>query len=447
MDKLQKQFKFPNKKPNLPVNNKIKMGWFTPNNQVLLKKYLINRCSKKSVIIEFGTWLGMSAKFICKHTTSDTKLLCVDWWKGDTSIGVRRDQDELYKRFIDNTWEFRNKIIPVRMDGKKAATYLSKLGIKPDLIYLDMGHSYEEVIADLKVIVPAFPNTIIIGDDYLYWPGVKKAVLEIRHKYNIPYLNVDKNCYALLYKKDLKYMTYNNYLLGKNINWYNNEEIQYSSLPQYNKNIRIFIIPINKDTQISKYKNLIKQNKKDMFIIINSENSNFSKYNHAYKWFIKNEKNPNKYNISFIFIDPSQILANKNYKTCDGMLSITTSMNSNRETYSSLGNLSIDKKTMEIIQRFPHNIYNKFVNRHFLFNSLIKNKIIIYQLFVKKDICDLELGHLKSDKKMMKQLNIVKNLIKKQYLKLENNKEEEIDTKPVKIRKSKRVYYLQFRKN
>ena len=121
-------------------------------------------------------------------------------------------------------------------------------------------------------------------------------------------------------------------------------------------------------------------------------------------------------------------------------------MNSNRETYSSLGNLSIDKKTMEIIQRFPHNIYNKFVNRHFLFNSLIKNKIIIYQLFVKKDICDLELGHLKSDKKMMKQLNTVKNLIKKQYLKLENNKEEEIDIKPLKIRKSKRVYYLHFKK-
>ncbi len=444
MNKLQKQFKFCNKKPNLPANDKIKMGWFTPNNQVLLKKYLINRCSKKSVIIEFGTWLGMSAKFICRNTTNDSKVICVDFWKGDTSIGQRTDDDELYKRFIDNTWEFRNKIIPVRMDGKKAATYLSKLGIKPDLIYLDMGHSYEEVIKDLNVIVPAFPKTIIVGDDYLFWPGVKKAVLETRHKYNIPYLNVDKNCYALLYKKDLKYMTYNNYLIGQNINKYKNEEIQYSSLPKYNKNIRIFIIPINKETEISKYKTVIKQDKKDMFIIVNSENSDFSKYNQGYKWFLKNEKNPNRHDISFIFIDPSQILANKYYKTCDGLLSITKSMNNNREPFSSLGNLSIDKKTMKVIDEFPNHEHNKFVNRYILYNKIIKKKLIIYQSFAKKDICSLELGFSK-DKKMMNELNTIRNLIKQYYIKMD--KQEDLTIKPVKIRKSKRVYYLQFRKN
>ena len=111
------------------------MGWFTANNQILLQKYLDNVCSRKSLVIEFGTWLGVSANFICDNLTSDSTLICVDWWKGDTSIGNRKNEDELYNRYIDNVWNNRKKIIPVRMDGRKAAIYISKLGIKPDLIY------------------------------------------------------------------------------------------------------------------------------------------------------------------------------------------------------------------------------------------------------------------------------------------------------------------------
>ena len=205
LDNLKITYAFPKKKPNMPPNEKIIMGWFTANNQVLLKKYLINKCSKKSIIIEFGVWLGMSTNFIAENTTSDSTIICVDWWKGDTSIGNRNNQeDDLYNRYVDNVWTNKDKIIPVKMDGKDAAIYLSKIGIKPDLIYLDMGHSYEEVIDDLTVITQAFPETIIIGDDYLFWTGVKKAVVEIRYKYDIPYLNIDKNCYALVYEKDKK---------------------------------------------------------------------------------------------------------------------------------------------------------------------------------------------------------------------------------------------------
>ena len=152
MNILKKKFYFPDTKPNVPKNDKIKMGWFTANNMVLLKKYLRNVCTKKSIVIEFGTWLGMSAKFICDNISDDSTLICVDWWKGDTSIGfiTQEKEDLLYHRYIANVWNYRKKIIPVRMDGKKAAVYLSKLKIKPNLIYLDMGHSYEDVIADLN---------------------------------------------------------------------------------------------------------------------------------------------------------------------------------------------------------------------------------------------------------------------------------------------------------
>ena len=408
LDKLRKQFPFPSKKPNMPKNNKIVMGWFTPNNQVLLNKYLINRCSKKSVVIEFGTWLGVSANFIAENITDNSTLICVDWWKGDTSIGNRNNEEELYKRYLDNVWKHKDKIIPVRMDGKEAAKYLSKMGIKPDLIYLDMGHSYEEVLADLEVIIPAFPDTIIVGDDYLYWPGVRKAVLETRYKLNIPYLNVDKNCYALLYSNDRKYMTYDNDKIGNKTKGYKTEEIQYILVhkSQLNSNKRVFIIPIGEGNDLNKYKDIINNcNPIDIIIFVQSKHSIFTRYNYGYKYYLDKIVKNNSTKVSFIFVDPLQLVDVSEYKTMNGLLSITTTKDINQEAYSSLGNISIDYSTMKKLKSFPSNLEKVLLNNFFLFKNIIKNKLMIHQLFVAKNIDDTELdwdkiyGSLKTNKK------------------------------------------------
>tara|TARA_Y100001954_G_C15810129_1_gene604756 strand:- start:309 stop:1652 length:1344 start_codon:yes stop_codon:yes gene_type:complete len=447
MNILKKKFYFPDTKPNVPKNDKIKMGWFTANNMVLLKKYLRNVCTKKSIVIEFGTWLGMSAKFICDNISDDSTLICVDWWKGDTSIGfiTQEKEDLLYHRYIANVWNYRKKIIPVRMDGKKAAVYLSKLKIKPNLIYLDMGHSYEDVIADLNVIIKVFPNTIIVGDDYLYWPGVKKAVLEARYKFNIPYLNVDKNCYALLYNDHFKYMTYDNNEIGKNIDFYSNEELQYSTVVKYNNNKRVVVIPLSSNFNLDRVKPILKENKKDMFILVKSNKSIFSKYNFAYKWFMNNLKNKNQKNISFIFVDPNQFIELSNCKTTSGILSITNSINNNKETYTSLGTLSIDINTMKIIDNFPHNIDDIYVNRYLLFQKIIKNKLIIYQKFIKKNIGKLEIGHDKKNKQIMNKLKYVRNLLKKVFEFNEKNTNQRICVDNKNSRKiTKKIYYIKY---
>ena len=424
---LKEKFSFPSKKPNMPPDKNMVMGWFTANNQVLLKKYLLNRCIGKSVVIEFGTWLGVSAKFIAETISDDSTLICVDWWKGDTSIGRRnKDEDELYKRYIDNVWEYRKKIIPVRMDGKKAAVYLSKLSIKPDLIYLDMGHSYEEVIADLNVITEAFPNVIIIGDDYLYWPGVKKAVLETRYRLNIPYLDIDKNCYALLYKNDKKYMTYNNSHIGKKVKFYKDEEIQYSLLPNFvNCKKKVFIIPIHMTNDIKLYSNIIKDNK-DILVVVKSRKkvSTFTLYNYGYLYFINNLADKDHLDsYTFIFLDPNHNVDTKYYKCIDGLLSITKSLDLNNEVYSSLGSISIDNKTLQRIDLFPNGLDDEFVNRYFLYRKLIDNKLIIYQLFVDKRLNRLQLGHTKG-KKMKTNLHKIKSKIKKSYNTVMNKKQQ-----------------------
>lgn len=447
LDNIKIKHQFPKKKPNMPPNEKLIMGWLTVNNQVLLHKYLINRCSKKSVIIEFGVWLGMSTNFIAENTTSDSTIICVDWWKGDTSIGnVKNNEYDLYKRYVDNTWKNKNKIIPIKMDGREAAIYLSKIGIKPDLIYLDMGHSYEEVIGDLKIIIEAFPETIIIGDDYSYWTGVKKAVVEVRYKYDIPYLNIDKNCYALLYEKDKKYMTYNNNKIGKNVQYYKNEEIQYSVVQgnQYNKNKRIFIIPIVTNDDIKKYDNIIRHVKNDLIIFVKSQYSIFTKFNYGYHYYIHYiEKNNKNKNISFIFVNPEYIVDIDYYKTIDGFLSITTKLSNNKETYTSLENLSIDKNTMKILKNFPIYVTNNYVNRYFLFNNIIKNKIQINQLFSKKETSNFEIGHLRTDKLVMKKIKETKYEICRSWDKVEKQMNS-MDKLKIKFEKklSNNIYFI-----
>lgn len=204
MDKLKQQFSFPPNKPLLKKQEKKGIsGWLAVGNQLLLKKYL---SMDMKIIFEFGSWLGMSAKYMLNRTSENCIIVCVDWWKGDTSIGYQEDEDELYNTFLSNMWNYRDRVIPVRIDGRKGVKLLSSLGIKPDMIYLDMDHSYESAKGDLKILMDHFSDVLILGDDILYWSGVAKAVKETVHDYKVHRLEIQQNCYALVPKSyDLRY--------------------------------------------------------------------------------------------------------------------------------------------------------------------------------------------------------------------------------------------------
>ena len=163
MDKLQKDFYFPKNKPNANPNLH---GWLGEGNQLLLKKYISNDIK---LVFEFGSWLGLSANFILNNTNSckNCKIVCIDTWEGDWSIKqttkYKKHLQNLYDTFIVNMWKWKDRLIPVKMDGRKAMKYLHDLGLKPDLIYLDMDHSYESAKGDLKLLMKYFPDTLKIG--------------------------------------------------------------------------------------------------------------------------------------------------------------------------------------------------------------------------------------------------------------------------------------------
>ena len=204
---LKDKFKYEKVKPKIKIN--FRQNWFSEDNQTMLLKYIKEFCNKKkSIILELGTWMGRSAYFDAKYISEDSVVICVDHWKGDISIGKEYKNDEsdlLYKQFIINLWASRNKIIPLRMDGDEAVKLLHQIGIQPDLIYLDMDHSYNSVIVNLQNIEKYYPTVPLVGDDFHHYEGVKRAVMEqiLNNKYK--YLDVERNCYALIKSSEIEF--------------------------------------------------------------------------------------------------------------------------------------------------------------------------------------------------------------------------------------------------
>lgn len=81
----------------------------------------------------------------------------------------------LYNNFLAVNWDHRDRLIPIREDTAAGLELVAEYGIKPDLIYIDASHDYEDVIWDLELSSRLFPDAQVIGDDYDF-PGVRRAV-------------------------------------------------------------------------------------------------------------------------------------------------------------------------------------------------------------------------------------------------------------------------------
>ena len=200
MNKINKKFTYPNEKPKGYINNLHTKdgGWLHSSNQLLLDVVLDKILQKKKVItiFEFGSYMGLSAVYMAKKLNKKCKIICVDHWEGGFTITQSKSNSEknklkkqLYPQFITNTWEYKDMIIPLRMDGREGMKYLYNIGIEPDFIYLDMDHEFEPVYGDLKLLISLFPNTPIAGDDYEFHIGVREAIDELRPLFtNIIYI-------------------------------------------------------------------------------------------------------------------------------------------------------------------------------------------------------------------------------------------------------------------
>jgi hypothetical protein len=178
VDELRNRYPWPSEMPNVPVDPH---GWFGWCHEEVLG----HMCGPETkLILELGSWLGKSTRWILGRCPNAT-VIAVDHWKGSPEIEADdkeagSKEPTLYETFLANCWEYRDRLIPMRTETTRAMPELVALGIKPELVFIDASHTYEDVKADLTLSSTSFPGARLCGDDYGgKWTGVKKAVDEL----------------------------------------------------------------------------------------------------------------------------------------------------------------------------------------------------------------------------------------------------------------------------
>lgn len=135
------------------------------------------------VVLEIGSWKGYSTSRLALYADV---VYAVDTWLGalefytqpgpDRDLMKRGGYPSVYYQFAANMHHMgvAHKVIPVPLPSSIAVPLLGDL--RPDVVYVDGSHEYEDVARDLRSVARLKPR-VIFGDDYgVHYPGVVQAV-------------------------------------------------------------------------------------------------------------------------------------------------------------------------------------------------------------------------------------------------------------------------------
>lgn len=152
--------------------------------------YLIGAYRVKTVV-EIGSYLGASTRFIAKLLPQDGKVYAIDHWLGNSEWqnkpGFKNEQPLLYQKFLSNIVQENlcEKIIPIKMTSIEASRNFNDI---PDLIFIDGSHDFKSVYKDICAWYPFVKNKgILCGDDYNWGKHkpVRLAVLRFAKEHNL----------------------------------------------------------------------------------------------------------------------------------------------------------------------------------------------------------------------------------------------------------------------
>lgn len=162
-------------------------GWFTGDNAKGLRKCILE--NNVETVVEVGSWLGKSTRFIASLLPKSGKVYAVDHWLGgEDHQGLgRRMLSTIYDQFLSNLIHasLADKVIPIRMGSLKAAQTFKE---KVDLIYIDASHKEEDVYNDLCAWYPFIRgHGILCGDDWSWGKGfpVRRAIMRFADENNL----------------------------------------------------------------------------------------------------------------------------------------------------------------------------------------------------------------------------------------------------------------------
>lgn len=144
---------------------------------------------KPKLIVEVGTWMGGSARFMAKHAVTvdpEVEVVCIDtflgsvehWSKESYLMTLENGRPNIYRQFLSNVLHenLQNIITPFPVDSINGFGWMKKMNIVPDMIYIDAGHDYESVASDFSRWPTLLrPGGILIGDDFHHPPIIQAA--------------------------------------------------------------------------------------------------------------------------------------------------------------------------------------------------------------------------------------------------------------------------------
>jgi hypothetical protein len=142
-------------------------GWMSDEELTFLEGCAHNVDS----IAEIGSWKGRSTFALLSHC--DGPVYAIDHWQG--SDGERDGPHaeavttDVYAQFMKNVGHFPN-LHAVKKPSNEAVETVPAV----DLVFIDGGHSYEDVVADIRAWRPK-ATKVLCGHDF-NWPAVKRAV-------------------------------------------------------------------------------------------------------------------------------------------------------------------------------------------------------------------------------------------------------------------------------
>jgi len=161
---LQGRYPWPDRQPS-DQGVKRPFGWLHNKTQAALRQHLGEHTR---YVVELGTWLGRSARFILS-CAPNAKIVCVDHWQGSPELGEDHGHlfgEPVYQAFLHHNWDLRERIVAVQDRTEAGITEVVMAGLTPDLVYIDAAHDAESVRLDVYASAMAFPDAILVGDDW-----------------------------------------------------------------------------------------------------------------------------------------------------------------------------------------------------------------------------------------------------------------------------------------
>lgn len=141
-------------------------GWMTLSEL----NWLYRTAKNQNSIAEIGSWKGRSTHALLSGTNGI--VYAIDHFSGSNNEKEQHKEakeKDIFQEFLNNVGKFKN-LTPLKMSSNDASLLIDKV----DMVFIDGGHTYEEVCNDIKLWLPK-TNKIICGHDY-NWDSVNRAV-------------------------------------------------------------------------------------------------------------------------------------------------------------------------------------------------------------------------------------------------------------------------------